>query len=523
MSTRRMVLGWLLIMALVGATVSCELSSGGPPPTPWPTTVVKASPTPGAAEWAAFSGYALPGANRVLAVGDEVYASSEQGVYVRRGATQWEHLAGDNAGPVLSLFAHEGVLYAGGLGRITRRNEAGAMELAGTLPEADRWAIYDLATDGTALYVATNGRAWHAQWSDLDAWSWGDLPGLENRPLYAVHVADGIVYAGGAGGLWVHNGITWAQTLDETTMALADWDGRVVAGTSAGLVVSENQGQTWQAIPASAYPELGRTVRSLAWVGGTLYGGGTDGVYALAAWPTDAPLTSASAVWVRVQGRAGRPTDSLAAYADTLILGETSGVVEVPVPAITAAAPAAAAPAPVPASSMTKAGPGLADAAAEPAAQLASTIEKSCHPKQNPLKCNVAGCAYDAYTGQPLPNIRFGVTGPSYNCGRVTGGNGCAATCFDLVCFDTFTVSFWDPSGQYRPVSASYGEAGLPNGYHCDITAHLAPVNPPTPPVPPPPPVAYDPLPEGFFLWKAPQVEIGWRPQYPVVVGQDPA
>ncbi|MBU0495300.1 MAG: hydroxyisourate hydrolase, partial [Chloroflexi bacterium] len=53
--------------------------------------------------------------------------------------------------------------------------------------------------------------------------------------------------------------------------------------------------------------------------------------------------------------------------------------------------------------------------------------------------------------------------------------------------------------------------AGMKNGCECYPCLGLAPV-----------PVSGGPLPDDIYHWCSPQVELGWEPPYPVVVGQDP-
>ncbi len=244
--------------------------------------------TDGGATWTARNtGMTYSVIQALIIDGGKMYAGTQQGsaalneVWVSEdNALNWKKLGNGIAADFPTGFTNRTFEMAVVGGKVFAASTTGVIVFDGA-----KWStafqgpnitsFFSLAASGNTLFA---GSWYHGIARSTDGgatWAFANN-GLNSRQVGGIYRANGVIYAGTTRGVMISRdeGQTWTQTnapLAEC-FTILPFDGKIFAGAAGGVAVTNDQGQTWSPIPASSGIGTGNVFRLLT-VGNALYAG----------------------------------------------------------------------------------------------------------------------------------------------------------------------------------------------------------------------------------------------------------
>ncbi|MBI1763436.1 MAG: hypothetical protein HYR56_18580 [Acidobacteria bacterium] len=219
--------------------------------------------------------------------GGKIYAGTQQGTAAQNevwmsedNALNWKKLGNGIAADFPTGFSNRIYEMAVAGGKLFAVGTTGVIMFDGT-----KWSTVFQGTNITSFFsIAASGNtlfagSWYhgiARSTDGGAtWAFANN-GLNSRQVGGIYRANGVIYAGTTRGVMIScdEGQTWTQTTAPIVecYSILPFDGKVFAGFAGGVAYTADQGQTWTVIPASSGIGGGFVFRLLN-IGNALYAG----------------------------------------------------------------------------------------------------------------------------------------------------------------------------------------------------------------------------------------------------------
>ena len=195
--------------------------------------------------------------NSILENDGVMYAGSSNGVFISiNKGKQWIERSGNMTNKdIQSIVSIGNVVYVGtygaGVYMTTNKGEKWIRKNDGL----GNLTIYDLAVEGDSIYAVTDEAGIFMSKDKGETWfslNNGDIIGIV---LYTIEVKDGKVFVGGQFGdiyTTTDYGLTWENIksgdLFFDVKSIDFKDNKILAGTSSGVFISKDNGQSWKVI-----------------------------------------------------------------------------------------------------------------------------------------------------------------------------------------------------------------------------------------------------------------------------------
>lgn len=254
--------------------------------------------TDGGATWTARNNGMTYSVIQALALdGGKIYAGTQQGTAAQNevwvtedNALNWKKLGNGIAGDFPTGFVNRTFEMAVVGGKVFASSTSGVIVYDGT-----KWStafqgpnitsFFSIAASGNTLFA---GSWYHGIARSTDGgttWAFVNN-GLNSRQVGGIYKANGVIYAGTTRGVMISRdeGQTWTQTTAPLfeCYSILPFEGKIFAGFAGGVAYTADQGQTWTIVPTSSGIGAGNVFRLLI-VGNGLYAGinnaTTGGIY----------------------------------------------------------------------------------------------------------------------------------------------------------------------------------------------------------------------------------------------------